>query len=48
MSGGSGGPIILRAIIQTLGSTYTSSAPVRVWHSLVASAVLGFVLGKIF
>jgi hypothetical protein len=46
---GAGGTIIiLKAIKQTLGASYTSSAPVRVWHTLVASAVLGFVLGKIF
>lgn len=45
---GAGGVIIiLKSVKQTLSEPYTATAPVRVWHTLVAALVLGFVLGKL-
>lgn len=47
MSGGGGGPIILKSIMQTLGSQYTATAKVRVWHTLIAAFLLGLIIGGI-
>ena len=46
---GAGGIIIIsKAIAATLKQQYTAAAPVRVWHTLVATSVLGFLAGKFF
>jgi hypothetical protein len=47
MSGGSGGPIILKNIKAALSVSANPSGSVKLWHALLLTHVLAFLAGAL-
>ncbi len=47
MSGGSGGPIILKIVRDALGVSVTTNGKWKLWHALVLTHLLAFIGGLV-